>query len=97
MPAGQPFAVATCTVGINCLAGSGIVGLGPTLVIGDATGPVCVGPTDVHAQSAVNATHCTPNANLMIKPPPITRTVGNSSSPRHGASTPAAVGNIRFG
>src|SRR5205085_2135446 len=43
VPVGQPLAGATCTTGTTCFSGAGRLGLGPTLVCGDATGPVSVG------------------------------------------------------
>jgi hypothetical protein len=50
-PAGQPVAAATCKVGISVWRGGGSCGFAPTLVGGDATGPLC----EVAAAQAASA------------------------------------------
>src|SRR5262245_64725293 len=45
MPAGQPLASATCTMGMSFLSGSAMVGFGPSVLGGDGAGPRSVGPT----------------------------------------------------
>ena len=71
--------------GNQLLFGRRQVGVGPTLVAGDATGPVSVGPTEVQAQSTANASTCIGNAILLT----IRQALGEAPRSVIGANVPA--------